>query len=451
MKLFPFLNRGSRGFFFVMGTLLTILIALVDFLTGVEISFSIFYLIPVGLVSWYVGRTPGIVFAVIAAMAWFWADVAPGHVYASPEIPYWNAAVRFGIFLVVSFVLTQRKNAEQRVTTMMRKLEDQNRQITVLEQAGHLLQACSQATEVYDVLKSSIGNLFPEGKGALYSINTSHDRLQVEFTWGGFGVRQAFASQDCWALRSGAAHMVLEPKSAVLCKHVELTPETPCTCVPMVAYGETLGMMHLQCETLGEPQQRVFSALSEQGALALSNLRLRDVLKRQAIRDSLTGLFNRRYMEESLVREIRRAERDKSSIGLIMMDIDHFKTFNDTYGHIAGDALLEAFGIFLRSSVRGGDIACRYGGEEFLLVLPNTAIEETRKKAEDLRRRIKLISVKHQDKVLPNISVSAGISAYPSHGTEAEGLLQAADNALYHAKKSGRDRVEIEPSSVSPL
>jgi len=183
--------------------------------------------------------------------------------------------------------------------------------------------------------------------------------------------------------------------------------------------------------------------LSEYLSLSIANIQLNERLARESVRDPLTGLFNRRFMIESLEREIKRAERNKTQIGIIMADIDHFKQFNDKYGHAAGDNVLTQIGGFFKAGLRGADIACRYGGEEFVFFLPESSAENTLKRADQMREEVKNLEIHYGDKNLPPITLSMGISAYPDQGSKAEGLLRVADAALYKAKQAGRDRVII--------
>jgi diguanylate cyclase (GGDEF)-like protein len=176
-------------------------------------------------------------------------------------------------------------------------------------------------------------------------------------------------------------------------------------------------------------------------ALALGNLKLRESLKNQSICDPLTGLFNRRYMEESLEREFSRANRNKTSAAIVMMDLDHFKRFNDTFGHQAGDTLLRTLGDFLKRNTRGQDIACRYGGEEFALVLTDTSLTGAMQRAEILRQQVKQLSVEYAGQLLGQVSMSMGVALFPDHGTTIGDVLRASDQALYRAKREGRDRV----------
>jgi len=184
-------------------------------------------------------------------------------------------------------------------------------------------------------------------------------------------------------------------------------------------------------------------AFGEQVALSLSNLSLRDSLRQQSIRDPLTGLFNRRYMEEALAIETERAKRDKASFSVLMLDLDHFKHFNDTHGHGAGDAVLQTLGKFLQRHVRGGDIACRYGGEEFTLVLPSASLESACQRAEQLCEGVRALTVEYKNEILSLMTISVGVAAFPNHGEKWEVVLQAADVALYQAKNGGRDRVTV--------
>jgi diguanylate cyclase (GGDEF)-like protein len=177
--------------------------------------------------------------------------------------------------------------------------------------------------------------------------------------------------------------------------------------------------------------------------LTVANLKLRETLRRQSIRDPLTGLFNRRYLEETLERELRRTERSGGTLGLIMLDLDHFKQFNDSFGHDVADTVLREFSALLQSSVRASDIVCRYGGEEFVLVMPDTSAETTFRLADQLRAAAKQLTVSHRGQIVGSVTVSAGVAVFPTHAATAEALIHSADAALYHAKSQGRDQVTI--------
>jgi diguanylate cyclase (GGDEF)-like protein len=223
----------------------------------------------------------------------------------------------------------------------------------------------------------------------------------------------------------------------------------------MIAAGQPLGLLHVRPGVrdsgLGSPAladaldscRRLAESTASQVALTLTNVKLQETLRGQAIRDPLTGLFNRRYLEESLERELRRAARDRKPLGVIMMDIDHFKPFNDAHGHELGDLLLAALGNFLRAQVREQDIVCRYGGEEFTIILPEASLEATLQRAQKIRDGVRRVAVPSERGPVGSLTVSLGVAAYPDHGSTSRALLSAADAALYRAKEQGRDRPAI--------
>jgi diguanylate cyclase (GGDEF)-like protein len=179
------------------------------------------------------------------------------------------------------------------------------------------------------------------------------------------------------------------------------------------------------------------------------NKNLQEKLREESIRDPLTNLYNRRYFYEALSRELQRAERDGQTVGIIMLDIDHFKRINDTYGHDAGDTVLRAVGAFLQHNTRGADIACRYGGEELTLVLPGASLADTQQRAEVLRAGIQALVVQHNGQALAQVTISLGVAVFPEHSVLADDIIRAADQALYQAKRNGRNRVEVGTSRHS--
>ena len=241
-------------------------------------------------------------------------------------------------------------------------------------------------------------------------------------------------------------------RAGLLCRHLVNPLPAAYLCIPMVAQSEASGVLSLQNKDgpadaapprLTPAKQQLARTVADSVALALANLKLRETLRHQSIRDPLTGLFNRRYMEETLERETRRVARAQRPLGIIMLDVDRFKLFNDTFGHDAGDALLREFGNFLRAHVRGEDVACRYGGEEFTLILPEASLEVTRQRAEHLRDDIKHLHAQYHDQPLGAVMLSLGVAVFPDHGSTGEAVLKAADAALYRAKREGRDRVVV--------
>jgi len=350
--------------------------------------------------------------------------------------------------------ITQRKQSEEALRESLEKLERRTHQLRLLTEMGHLLQASSIPADAYAVAARFLQMLFPATSGVLYVYSPSTKDLELVSRWGELrsAEREFLFSDDCWGLRTGRAHFVEDAHSNLLCRHLP-DPPPPCyLCVPMIAHGETLGLLHLR---LSSPQQASSGAtpvdpvefpwpatsIAEQLALAVANMNLREALRSQSIRDPLTGWFNRRYMEETLQREISRAARNKRPLAVIMLDVDNFKQFNDSYGHEAGDLALQHLCETLRSHVRNEDVACRLGGDEFVLVLPDTSAELAAQRAEELRNAVAHMDVQYQGRLLEPMTLSFGIATFPANGRTLKDLLRSSDNALFRAKDEGRDKV----------
>ncbi len=358
------------------------------------------------------------------------------------------------------------RQANAKLVIWVNELEARNREISTLGEMTDLLQVCETPPDAYRVIAQAAQKLFSSEVGALIVINSSGNLLEAVAVWGPAAdlANLSFTPGDCWALRRAQLHLVEADQVGLICGHVQHFPAGGYLCVPLMALGEVLGVLHLQgsvSSTLPvaavEPgpdewahslrpiakQQQLATNLAEQVALALANVKLRETLRIQSIRDPLTGLYNRRYLEETLERELHRADRHDTSLGLILLDIDHFKTFNDTFGHAAGDSLLRNVGALLQSYTRHEDIACRYGGEEFVLILPGAALETTRQRAEQVSQGVRDLLVHHHGQALGRLTFSAGVAVSRVHGSTSEALLNAADLALYRAKHEGRDRVIV--------
>jgi diguanylate cyclase (GGDEF)-like protein/PAS domain S-box-containing protein len=354
--------------------------------------------------------------------------------------------------------ITERSSAEsalqqanEKLAGWVNELEQRNREIALLGKMSDVLQACLTVEEAYSAIATLVQPLFPQTSGGIFLISGSKKLVEAAATWGSAPLPSldVFTPDECWALRRGRVHGVEETHSGLLCKHLhqELLP-TESLCVPMMAQGEAMGVLYLGTQESGrltETKQQLAVTVTEHIALSLANLKLRETLKNQSIRDPLTCLFNRRYMEESLERELIRCQRKQQPLSIIMLDVDHFKRFNDTFGHEAGDAVLQKLGQFLQSHIRGSDIACRYGGEELTLILPEASLEVTKKRAEQIREGIKHLSVQHHGQALGAITLSLGVASFPEHGLSGEAVIRAADAALYRAKKEGRDAVRVAP------
>ena len=357
--------------------------------------------------------------------------------------------------------VSERKRSEEALQTVneklthwVRELERRNREAELLREMGDLLQTCSTPAEAGAVVARAAGQIFPQTAGALFTQAAGRNLYEAAATWGTAAVgERIFSAEECWALRRGRTFWIEDLALGPKCHHIGGDARSACVCVPMIAQGEPLGVFHVQQVVWSRdvqmpqanPEQAVkqlVESVAERIASALANIKLRQKLEHQSFRDALTGLFNRRYMETSLDRELLRAARKRCSLGLIMLDVDHFKQFNDQHGHAAGDSLLRELGAFLQKNTRGEDVACRYGGEEFVLILPEASLETTQQRAEHLRAGMKNVVVRHEGKELGAVTLSLGVAAYPHHSEEARTLVELADGALYRAKAGGRNRVE---------
>ena len=349
--------------------------------------------------------------------------------------------------------ITNRRQAEEQVrltneklTVMVSALEKRNREANLLREMDDLLQVCNTSEEAYTVTRQYGGRLFPSTSGGLFLFDNSRRLVEAAAVWGdNLQSDLVFTPEDCWTLRRVQVHQS-DSSTGLRCKHVTGAFTGQYIGFPMLAAGELMGMLHI--ENQGDRWENrevedLARILAEHLALSLSNISLREKLHAQSIRDPLTGLFNRRYMEETFEREILRATRAQTSIGLIMLDIDHFKSFNDNFGHEAGDAILQKMGHLLHGLVRGSDIACRFGGEEFILILPEASLSTARERAEQIRMATRELRVDSINQPPGAISVSLGVAIYPDHGKKTVDLLQKVDKALYLAKHNGRDRVEV--------
>jgi diguanylate cyclase (GGDEF)-like protein/PAS domain S-box-containing protein len=350
--------------------------------------------------------------------------------------------------------ITDRKKADEQLKVALLEAEILARENKELSELGDSLQSCQTVEEAYKMSQNSLSGILGSRAGALCILNPSRDLVECVASWNDCSTTEpVFRPDDCWALRRGKPYG--GPGSPLPCSHVHVPNVTKYLCVPLAAQGETLGVLYVEDTAslrLSSPQlvqfeqaalNRRANAVAERVSLALANLKLRELLRNQSIRDPLTGLYNRRYLEESLNRETHRANRTGRTVSLVMLDLDHFKHFNDTFGHQVGDILLKEVAGVIKGRVRAGDLACRYGGEEFSLIVAEVDTEGTHKCVESIRESIKHLSLHHRGQTLGTITVSAGIATYPAHAENSEDLIRAADDALYQAKKAGRDRIVI--------
>lgn len=342
-----------------------------------------------------------------------------------------------------------RLEAMVHMQRLLGELETLHSQTLLVNNLNDLLQSCRDEGEAYSVISLALGELFPRCHGCLALVQEGGDLERVSL-WGEGLCRkgQGFAMEDCWGLRRGSLHEVEDIAHGLVCQHLEGLPRAGYFCLPLIVRGETLGLLHLAYPDQVTAAQRaslisLAQSVGETVKLSLSNLRLRLAMQDQAIHDPLTGLFNRRYLDEILPRELSRAQRTNSRLALGMLDIDHFKRFNDSLGHEVGDLVLREIGRLLHEYLRKSDIACRYGGEELLVIMPDSTAADAAQRLEAMRQLIHGASILHQGKTLPAITLSVGVAEAFVHGSGPQELLRHADQALYRAKAEGRDRVVV--------
>ncbi|PPT77143.1 GGDEF domain-containing protein [Xanthomonas arboricola pv. populi] len=378
-------------------------------------------------------------------------------------IPF-GLAVVGTVYALLMRELRHRSQAEQLAAQANRELGDSvvalqrsTADLNLLSRYTGLLQSCISAEEALVVTSRTLASLLPGVAGSVYLLRASQDRAEAISHWGEPLVHSAphLSPEGCWALRRGQPHIIEDLGRDALCAHIGAPAgDTSVTtaCLPMSAQGTQLGFLFLSSPGPGPmPRLEIAEAAAEQLSLALSNLRLRESLRRQSIRDALTGLYNRRYLEESLSHELARCARRGLPLSVLMLDVDHFKQFNDSQGHAGGDLLLAALGELLLTRLRAEDVACRYGGEEFTVILPETDGSEALRVAEDIRGHIAALAVSDGPRSLPRVTASIGVASFPVDGELGASLIQKADAALYVAKHGGRNRVQRHGAATHAL
>jgi diguanylate cyclase (GGDEF)-like protein len=335
------------------------------------------------------------------------------------------------------------------------------REARTLSELNEWLQSAKSEAELYDIIARFLARFLPECAGSIYIYANSRDVLDCAKSWNGAKGVLTMHPDDCWSLRRGRTFTFGEHEIDFSCAHTGDEVRGHYCCIPILAHGETVGMLHLehiagvdsreQGQSQFSEQRRCGLAAAEHISLAIANIKLREQLRDQSIRDVLTGLCNRRYFLEACRREFMRAERSGKPVAVLSVDVDHFKLFNDNHGHDAGDTVLRAVGEALSAVFRGEDVPCRFGGEEFVVLMPGSSAAIAAQRAEQLRARVEGLRVKYAEGDLPRITISIGVAMYPEAGANPMEVLKVADNALYAAKRLGRNRVELSESCREAL
>ncbi len=342
------------------------------------------------------------------------------------------------------------QHAHDELQRSVLELERHNQEMRLVGEMVELIESCRSMDEAYEIISRRLPLLLHNTNGALYMMTPSRNFLECVGRWGeeDCDFEKTIEPEDCWALRRNKPHGTEAAPQDLICQHIAQAGGAPgpYLCLPMVAHGEVMGLLHVRYTSGGNGRNIIADSargVTEQLSLILANLRLRETLKNQSIRDAQTGLFNRRYMEDSLDRELSRAERSGKPLVVAMLDLDHFKVLNDRFGHSTGDAVLREWSDLLKSKFRGSDIVCRYGGEEFVIILPEIDLSSAHQRLEQLRLDLQRMSMRQDGQSITRVTVSIGMAYYPVHGRTNQSLLQAADQALYRAKELGRNCVVI--------
>jgi diguanylate cyclase (GGDEF)-like protein len=342
---------------------------------------------------------------------------------------------------------------------MTAALRREREEMAALTRFSEAVKQCTSEREVYDLILYSLKERFQPRQVIIFKLTSPENFLEpaaflvpLPREIGAWPVIDE--PQNCKAIRSGRHFHVNDVTMEPLCPSEFLLPtEGSYYCGPLIAGGIIIGSVRMEAaKDLWTPdRERLLESYLSGAASALSNLRLLATMKQQANIDMLTGLYNRRFMEDYARKIFAIARRRENPVGIIMMDLDHFKTFNDVYGHEIGDRILRYFAKAVTAPMRETNLVARYGGEEFAVILPDTTVQACQLVAERIRKVVMLMVVpSNTDKPLPQVTVSMGISVFPDHGQTMEEVILASDKALYESKRGGRNRITVYASQETP-
>ena len=361
--------------------------------------------------------------------------------------------------------ITERKQLEEEINASNEKLQEwldesetTKHEMMLTSEMIRKIDSCVSLDEAGKNACSYIERLFHGDKGFIAIISEESGLFEIIQSFNYPQGTSEFRLSECWATKLNRQYVYCRSEGGQLCAHMKDSPAPAYVEVPLVAQNKLLGLLCIQCTLDGGDNQRIswwlehrkelINRIAAQLSLAIANTQLRVMLRRQAIIDPLTGLYNRRYMHEVLENEMHRSSRTGQGIGFIMGDIDNFKKFNDSYGHDIGDQLLKSVANTMKSVIRTEDIVCRYGGEEFLVILPSANLQDTYQRALQINDMVKNIVLNNGSKKIGDVTISLGVSAYPEQGKTGDELITAADTAMYRAKREGRNRVCLASDDI---
>ena len=358
------------------------------------------------------------------------------------------------VLLSLSFLIgtsyVSNRQIVHRVEEEQKKQDERIRQrtheIELMHRLANMLAACNNMVEAQQIVSDILPRILGNVNGSVSLMRASRNQLITQLDWGeAWPGSASFAPEECWSLRKGRAHQSNDDFHSLTCGHMHEMENNQTLCIPLTAHGNTIGIMHLYFgvgDIKIDPitEQLAFS-VSEHLGLALANLSLQEKLRSQALSDPLTGLFNRRFFEQKLEEHSMNSATSEQSLSLLMLDLDHFKRFNDNFGHDAGDFVLKEISALLKQSVSEDEIACRLGGEELAILLPHYSMEQATEFGQILCDAVRSMHLEHKGLSLGQLGVSIGVATYPKPASDTESLVKMADNALYMAKDMGRSRV----------
>lgn len=304
------------------------------------------------------------------------------------------------------------------------------------------LQGCENFDDVINVAELFAPNIAPGIAGRLYVFDRDPWQMRCVAQWLSPADDEAtFHPDACWAVRRGQSHPPVNGEPDVACYHLPESQAESALCVPLIAQGEAIGLLSFQNITPeNAPARAYLELMAEALGLALANQRLRDALLEKALFDPLIGLRNRHHLEDTLHTQMTQAMRNGEPLSCMMIDIDHFKSINDRFGHEAGDQVIKNVATIVQRAAHDGGLAFRYGGEEFLVLLPGAGEAEAHACAQKIYNGVHALSLRYGLTEIGPVDVSIGIASYPEHA-QSDNLLRAADVALYRAKELGRSRI----------
>lgn len=358
------------------------------------------------------------------------------------------------VLLSLSFLIgtsyVSNRQIVHRVEEEQKKQDERIRQrtheIELMHRLANMLAACNNTVEAQQIVSDILPRILGNVNGSVSLMRASRNQLITQLDWGeAWPGSASFAPEECWSLRKGRAHQSNDDFHSLTCGHMHEMDNNQTLCIPLTAHGNTIGIMHLYFgvgDIKIDPitEQLAFS-VSEHLGLALANLSLQEKLRSQALSDPLTGLFNRRFFEQKLEEHSMNSATSEQPLSLLMLDLDHFKRFNDNFGHDAGDFVLKEISALLKQSVSEDEIACRLGGEELAILLPHYSMEQATEFGQTLCDAVRSMHLEHKGLSLGQLGVSIGVATYPKPASDTESLVKMADNALYMAKDMGRSRV----------